>query len=264
MPTFTLDRDALLGACAAAAGKSIQDLNLADMMGETNAETLAALLRRANAGNAIRGPHPSLSIVAYPLNVPDMAPSALVGIRDEVGNLQLSGIELDPQVLHHAFTGPRSALGPTVLCEIVEAVLDSCSELLTKLIGGYSLFSIAPTSLGEFAKRQAPFTLMTIAGRPMWLTEGEPAATHGPDAYYLTEYRLRVLSEHPIPGEVELPEVLGEANGSGGSYVAKEEQVYELALTAERCAALLVDFDSDPGFFGIADEDGEDDGPDQS
>lgn len=249
MKTFNLDRAALLRECAAHTGKDASTLNLADLLATSNAETIVNLLRLANEGSAIRGPHPSIGLTAFAVKAPDAQYHALVAIHDQVSNLLLASLPLAAPALHHSFYGPRSALGPAVICEIVEAVLGACEEVLGKLIGGFSLFSVAARDPGHVAERAAPFTLMTWDGRPLWLCKGQPAQPAAGERYYLTEYRLGVLSEQPIPEEMTLADVLDEAHG--GSYVADKEDAFTIALTPRRCAEMLIAFGSEPNFFDL-------------
>lgn len=72
--------------------------------------------------------------------------------------------------------------------------------------------------------------------------------------FYKTTYTVTVISESPIPGNMELSEVLDE--GMGGDYsVAVSEDIHEIdGLTA---AKELAAQHSDPEFFGL-DAEGED------
>lgn len=138
-----------------------------------------------------------------------------------------------------------------MVCEIVEAVLGHCDRMLAMLAGGRSLFGASVLASDGAGREGVPFKLTTTTGESPWLPDGERASGE-PDArarFYVSEYRVRVLSEDPIPEDLGLAGVLREADT--GSYVAVEEQLNVVVLSPERCAQLLSAFGSSPVFFGL-------------
>ena len=71
--------------------------------------------------------------------------------------------------------------------------------------------------------------------------------------YYRTTFTIAVLSEEPILGD--LSDALQEANT--GSYVAYGEDSVQTEFTGKQMADALYEAGSEPGFFMLNDEGGE-------
>jgi hypothetical protein len=72
--------------------------------------------------------------------------------------------------------------------------------------------------------------------------------------FHLTTITFRVLSEDPIPGEMELADVIREADQGG--FVGDEDRT-STVIDGPTAARELIQMRSEPGFFQL-DEDGED------
>jgi hypothetical protein len=71
--------------------------------------------------------------------------------------------------------------------------------------------------------------------------------------FYKTTYTIVVLSEEPIPGDIDLKGLdygTDEGEYVGGNLESKQEEV-----SASEMARLLVEFGSEPAFFRLYDED---------
>ena len=76
-----------------------------------------------------------------------------------------------------------------------------------------------------------------------------------PRRFYRTVLTITVLSETPIPGDMDLSDILNEADE--GSYMAGGKELHQFTLSAKEAVNWLYDFGSEPIFFKL-DDDGND------